>query len=173
MLIYLWIYMYTHRYIKTQRFSCRVYFTCQVYWTSPCPSLPICTPQHFTGSAPHSTFRHPIFSLSSDSQSLAIAPGGCSAQKFVLSWIFTIALQFTFTKINSPMWNFCNQQRDQNKQRGKQSCQRFSSHVNCTLEPAEKTATIPTVGPGLMLLPCSADAPLFIRSNAIKCIINF
>lgn len=85
MLIYLWIYMYTHRYIKTQRFSCWVYFICQVYWTSPCPSLPICTPQHFTGSAPHSTFRHPIFSLSSDSQSLAIPPGGCSAQKFVLS----------------------------------------------------------------------------------------
>lgn len=62
----------------------------------------------FTGSA----LRYPIFSLSSDSPSLAVPPGGCSAQKFVLSWIFTIALQFTFTKINSPTWKFCNQHRD-------------------------------------------------------------
>lgn len=83
MLMYVHIYICAHTYIKTPEvLSLGVHTT---YWTSPCPSLPICAPQHFTGSAPRSAFRHPIFSLSSDSQSLAIPPGGCSAEKFVLS----------------------------------------------------------------------------------------
>lgn len=82
-LIYVRIYVYAHTYIKSPEVLLLGVRT--TYWTSPCPSLPICAPQHFTGSAPRSAFRHPILSLSSDSQSLAIPPGGCSGEKFVLS----------------------------------------------------------------------------------------
>lgn len=118
----------------------------------------------FTSSAPHSVLIYPIFSLSSDSPSLAVPPGGCSAQNFLLSWIFTIALQFTFTKINSPMWNFCNQHRDQNKQIEKQSRQQFSSHVNCSLRAGEKNGHHPNHGPctdALLLLSlCSPVYPI-------------
>lgn len=157
MLIYMRIYSYAHTYIKITEVLLSVVHT--RYRPSPCPSLPICAPQHFTSSVPHSAFRHPIFLLSADSQSLSVPPGGCSAQKFVLSWIFTIALQFTFTKINSPTWNFCNQQRDQNKQTGKQSRQRFSNHVNCTLGAGGKNGHHPNSG------PC-ADAPLSLSRRS-------
>lgn len=146
-------------------------------WPFLHPSRPICARQRFAVPSLHGLLCHPLFSLSSASRSPAIPPGGCSAQKFVLSWIFTVALQFTFTKINSPTWNFCNQQRDQNKQMQKQSRQRFSRRVNRTLQdgvrkglPIQRAAVL---GPALMLLSRSAGAPLFIRSYAIKCVINF
>lgn len=158
MLMYTYIYIYAHTHtLKTRGFPCQVYILC-----TGLPLVPVCSfvpHTDVTGSAPHSVLIYPIFSLSSDSLSLAVPPGGCSAQKFLLSWIFTIALQFTFTKINSPTWNFCNQQRDQNKQTGKQSRQRFSSHVNCSLGDGEKNGHHPNRG------PC-ADALLLLRRRS-------
>lgn len=132
------IYMHIYTCMQIRKIavlSLGIHTTC---WASPYPSLPICAPQCFPAPALPGLLRHPLLSLSSASRSLAIPPGGCSARKFVLSYIFTIALQFTFTKINSPTWNFCNQQRDQNKQMEKESRQQFSRHVNCTLRVGVK-----------------------------------
>lgn len=83
MLIYTCIYIYAHTCIKNPGVPLPDVHT-MVLGFPLSWSVHLCH-TGFTASAPHRVLGYPIFSLSSDSPSLAVPPGGCSTQKFVLS----------------------------------------------------------------------------------------